>query len=134
MNDPGVSKHNQAGWLLVFIAFLAVATATAGSLFLSNVMLVPVCELCWYQRIFLYPLVVILAIGLFPWNPGMLRTAGAFVLLGTLTAVFHLIMLAIVVARVAGVDTNSHASITKFYMGVWGLFYAEYALLPFFVR
>jgi disulfide bond formation protein DsbB len=94
VNKADVTQDNQAGWLFTFAAFLAAAVATASSLFFSNVMPVPVCELCWYQRIFLYPLVVILAIGLFPWNPGTLRTAGVFVVLGSLTSVFHLLLIA----------------------------------------
>ena len=68
--------------------------ATAASLFFSNVMKVPVCELCWYQRIALYPLIVIIGIGLFPWNPGMLRTAGALTAIGWLISVFHLLLIA----------------------------------------
>lgn len=52
-----------------------------------------------------------------------------------LTCGVHLAMLAVVVVKAAAVDVNSHASITAFYMHVvWKLFYAEYLLLPFFVR
>ncbi len=39
------------------IAFLIALTATAGSLFFSEVMHLPPCVLCWYQRICMYPLV-----------------------------------------------------------------------------
>ncbi|MEN2767704.1 disulfide oxidoreductase [Ornithinibacillus xuwenensis] len=35
------------------------AVATAGSLFFSEIMGYEPCELCWYQRILMYPLVVI---------------------------------------------------------------------------
>jgi hypothetical protein len=43
-------------------AFAVAATCTAGSLYLSEVARFPPCELCWYQRIAMYPLVVVLGI------------------------------------------------------------------------
>jgi disulfide bond formation protein DsbB len=48
------------GWMLVFGAWLIAATATLGSLFLSDVMHLAPCSLCWYQRIFMFSLAVIL--------------------------------------------------------------------------
>jgi hypothetical protein len=50
-----------AGPALV-IAAVAAATCTAGSLYFSEVADFVPCTLCWYQRIAMYPLVVILAI------------------------------------------------------------------------
>lgn len=44
-------------------ALLTASVATAGSLYFSNVLMWEPCRLCWYQRIFMYPLVVILAVG-----------------------------------------------------------------------
>lgn len=49
---------------LLKFAFIVSIISTAGSLFFSEVLKFPPCELCWYQRIFMYPLVVILAIGI----------------------------------------------------------------------
>ncbi len=43
-----------------FIAWVLSLTATAGSLFFSEIMKFIPCELCWFQRIFMYPLVVVL--------------------------------------------------------------------------
>lgn len=45
-------------------AFLLSVAATAGSLYFSEVMKLPPCVLCWYQRIAMYPLVAILFIGM----------------------------------------------------------------------
>ena len=44
----------------LLFAFLTALGATAGSLFYSNVAGFAPCELCWFQRIFMYPLVIIL--------------------------------------------------------------------------
>ena len=49
---------------LPYIAWTVALVATAGSLFFSEVMELPPCVLCWYQRIAMYPLVLILAAGI----------------------------------------------------------------------
>lgn len=87
-------QNSQAGWSLIFLAWVVVTIATAVSLFFSKVMGVPVCELCWYQRIAMYPLVLILALSLFPYNPGVIRIAGALVAVGWLIALFHVLLVA----------------------------------------
>lgn len=44
------------------LAALVAAGATAGSLYLSEVAGLVPCELCWYQRIAMYPLAAVLAV------------------------------------------------------------------------
>jgi disulfide bond formation protein DsbB len=43
----------------LWLAFCVSATATAGSLFLSEVAHFVPCELCWFQRVFMYPLAIV---------------------------------------------------------------------------
>jgi disulfide bond formation protein DsbB len=45
------------------LAWLVATVATVGSLYLSEVAHFTPCRLCWYQRIAMYPLVVVLGIG-----------------------------------------------------------------------
>ncbi|OLN23775.1 disulfide bond formation protein B [Domibacillus antri] len=47
---------------LLFTAWAASFTAMLGSLYFSEIVGYEPCELCWYQRIFMYPLVLILGI------------------------------------------------------------------------
>jgi disulfide bond formation protein DsbB len=49
---------------LIYVAWFQALIATCGSLYFSEVMHLPPCVLCWYQRIFMYPLVFILAVGI----------------------------------------------------------------------
>lgn len=49
---------------LLQLAFLISLIASAGSLFFSEVMKLPPCVLCWYQRICMYPLVLIFILAL----------------------------------------------------------------------
>lgn len=50
--------------LLPYAAWLTALIGMAGSLFFSEVMDLPPCVLCWYQRIAMYPLVIIIGIGI----------------------------------------------------------------------
>lgn len=47
-----------------YLAWATALLAMLGSLYFSNVLGFPPCVLCWYQRIALYPLVVIIPIGI----------------------------------------------------------------------
>jgi len=94
LDSKNVTPGTQTGWTLLFVAWVLVSVATLGSLFFSEVMAVPVCELCWYQRIAMYPLVLILAIGLLPYDPRVLRYAAAFASLGWLIALFQVLLVA----------------------------------------
>lgn len=49
---------------LVYVAWFQALIATLGSLFFSEVMQLTPCLLCWYQRIMMYPLVLILTVGI----------------------------------------------------------------------
>ena len=50
---------------ITFICWFISLTSTLGSLFFSEVMEFPPCSLCWYQRIAMYPLVLIFLVGAF---------------------------------------------------------------------
>ena len=45
-------------------------------------------------------------------------------------AVGHLALLPVVWRWASTVDVHDRAAFTRFYMGVWGLFFAEYLLVP----
>jgi disulfide bond formation protein DsbB len=76
-------------WALLFTAWLLAALATAGSVFFSYVMGFVPCVLCWYQRMCLFPLVVVLARGLFPFDRAVVRYALPLAGIGWLIAAFH---------------------------------------------
>lgn len=52
-------------WTLLLLAWLIATTATLGALFIGEVMLMTPCTLCWYQRIFMFPIAIILGIACF---------------------------------------------------------------------
>jgi disulfide bond formation protein DsbB len=60
---------------LPYIAWITALLGTVGSLFFSEVMLMPPCVLCWYQRIAMYPLVLIIGIAIATRDSGFRRYA-----------------------------------------------------------
>ena len=86
----GATPHSrQAG--------LVAGTATLGALFFGEVMQVPTCVLCWYQRIFMFPLALILPVGMFPFDRKVIRYALPLASIGWLFAAFHVLLVAGVV-------------------------------------
>ena len=51
-------------WTLLLLAWLTSLASTLGSFLFSEVMQLQPCLLCWYQRIAMFPLVLVLGIGL----------------------------------------------------------------------
>jgi disulfide bond formation protein DsbB len=54
----------------------------------------PPCVLCWYQRIFMFPLVLMLPFGLFPFDVKVVRFALPLAFAGWLVALFQVLLVA----------------------------------------
>ncbi len=91
--DRATRKESKA-WMLVFTAWLVASVSALGALFFSEIMQLPPCALCWYQRIFMFPLVLILPIGLFPFDRKVVRYALPLAVLGWLFAAFQMLLVA----------------------------------------
>lgn len=76
-------------WAALFLAWLVATVATLGALFLGEIMGHVPCVLCWYQRIAMFPLVLILAAGLFPFDARVVRYALPLAVTGWLLASYH---------------------------------------------
>lgn len=72
------------------LATAIAVTATVGSLFMSEVAGYPPCELCWYQRIAMYPLVVVLGVASLRQDTQVWRTSVPLAAVGGAIAVYHL--------------------------------------------
>jgi disulfide bond formation protein DsbB len=82
-------KTMPPGWTALFLAWLIATLATAGALFLGEVMGMTPCVLCWYQRIAMFPLVLILGAGLLDADPRNVRYALPLALVGVALALYH---------------------------------------------
>ena len=81
-------------WTCVFLAWVIAAVSTLSALFVGEVMGYAPCVLCWYQRIAMFPLVLVLPAGLFPFDPRVIRYALPLALSGLGLAAFHLALVA----------------------------------------
>jgi len=71
------------------LSFLVTMGATGGSLYFSELAGLAPCLFCWYQRIFMYPLVVILAVAMLTEDRRVSRYVLPLSAIGGLLAAYH---------------------------------------------
>lgn len=71
------------------LAFLLSLVATGGSLYLSNVLGWEPCHLCWFQRIFMYPLVLLTGTGLLLEKDDVADYVLPMVMIGGSISIYH---------------------------------------------
>lgn len=81
-------------WTLLVSAWLLSVVATAGALFIGEVMGMTPCVLCWYQRIAMFPLAVILGIACFSEDRRGVVYALPFAFSGVAMAGYHTLLVA----------------------------------------
>ena len=68
-----ISKQISKSWKIfdklmvqkaIFFSFIIATGSTLGSLYHSEIVQLPPCDLCWLQRVFMYPLSIILLVAL----------------------------------------------------------------------
>lgn len=74
--------------LLLFM-WIVATSATMGSLYFSEIRGYEPCELCWIQRIFMYPLVLIIGIAYIQKNARIALTTAAFSIIGGAISLYH---------------------------------------------
>jgi disulfide bond formation protein DsbB len=76
----------------LLLAWIAAIIATLGSLYFSEVMHFIPCTLCWYQRIFMYPLAIILGAAVYRNDKGIYIYALPLSIIGLLIAGYHTLL------------------------------------------
>lgn len=105
-------------WLLIFLqetnnryfhflkkhsfhfAFLLALSAVLGSLTYSDIFKFPPCTYCWWQRIFMYPQVIIFATGIYLKDIKIWITGIILSLIGASFSIYHILLQ-------AGISTSS---------------------------
>ncbi|MDX8381996.1 MAG: disulfide bond formation protein B [Ghiorsea sp.] len=86
------SGNPSSAWILIFLSWFIALVSTLTSLFFSEIMGLVPCVLCWYQRILMFPLALILLVGLFPLDKQIIRYALPFAVLGIGFTVYHILL------------------------------------------
>jgi disulfide bond formation protein DsbB len=72
-----------------YISWLTSLAALFGSLFFSEILHYPPCILCWYQRIFMYPLTILIPVGIMKKDKYLPYYILPLAILGALVAFYH---------------------------------------------
>jgi disulfide bond formation protein DsbB len=84
---PAVADHVSVA--AVPLAFAVALTCTAGSLYYSEVAHYEPCRLCWYQRIAMYPLVVVFGVAWFTGDRRVRRYGLPLAGIGLAISLYH---------------------------------------------
>ncbi|MDZ7590851.1 MAG: disulfide bond formation protein B [Rubrivivax sp.] len=63
--DGQAATRPSTGWVWLSAAWAVALVSTSASLFIGEVMGMTPCQLCWYQRILMFPLALILGLAAF---------------------------------------------------------------------
>ena len=81
-----MDKKLENGLLSIFSISLI---ATLGSLYFSEVRGFIPCEMCWYQRILMYPIVILSTVAYIQKNPRIALTTAVFAIIGGCISLYH---------------------------------------------
>ena len=73
----------------LYLAFLVAWVSMVGSLFFSEILKYPPCVLCWYQRITMYPLVLMFLIGILKKTKEVVLYSMPLAIIGAVIAFYH---------------------------------------------
>lgn len=73
----------------LYLAWLVSLTATLGSLYFSEIREFVPCELCWIQRIFMYPLTILLGIAVFTDDWAVRKYVLPLTIIGGFVSLYH---------------------------------------------
>ncbi|MHB1330573.1 MAG: disulfide bond formation protein B [Minisyncoccota bacterium] len=88
--DWGKTTSRFIGKYAVSLGLLVASAAFFGSLFYSNIVGFPPCELCWWQRIFIYPLLPLFAVAFWKRDGGVFRFAVPLSVIASVVSIYHL--------------------------------------------
>ncbi|CAN7766341.1 disulfide bond formation protein B [Pseudorhodoferax sp. LjRoot39] len=81
-------------WTLLLLAWMLALGSTAAALFIGEIMGMTPCVLCWYQRIAMFPLAVVLGIACYGADRRGAVYSMPFALAGTGMASYHTMLVA----------------------------------------
>jgi len=73
----------------LYFAWIVAIVATGGSLYFSEIMGFVPCDLCWYQRIFMYPLVILLGLASYRNDRNLIAYVMPLSIIGGLISLYH---------------------------------------------
>ena len=85
----GIAAREAVAPSALWLAWVVALTCTLGSLYLSEIAHFVPCKLCWYQRIAMYPLVVLLLFAAIKGSREIARATLPIAAIGAAISMFH---------------------------------------------
>ena len=98
----------------LYIAWTTSVVAALGSLYFSEVRNFAPCVLCWYQRICMYPLVLISGAGILRKDKNVVSYALPLASIGWLTSIYHNLLYYKIIPESAAPCVSGVSCTTKF--------------------
>lgn len=104
---------------ILYLAWIQALAATLGSLYYSEIKNYTPCSLCWYQRILMYPLVLIFAVGILRKDKNLPFYVLPLSILGWFIALYHVLLQKGILPEAIAPCTIGASCLTK-YTGYFG--------------
>ncbi|HVM58528.1 MAG TPA: disulfide bond formation protein B [Gaiellaceae bacterium] len=101
-------------------AFVVASVATGGSLFFSEIAHFTPCELCWYQRICMYPLSLLCLLGAVHGDTRLARYLLPFPVIGGGIAIYHILVENHVVSQAQECLASAPGGCATKWINEWG--------------
>lgn len=115
-----IDKADHNSWPMLFVAFAIAFGSSLAVLFVGEVMGQAPCNLCWFQRAFMFPLAIILAVAAFRSDAAVWIYAVPLAVGGWLIAGFHTLLYAGIIPEAIEPCTASGPSCSSADMTILG--------------
>lgn len=116
----------------LYIAFVQVWLATLGSLYFSEIRHWTPCLLCWYQRVLMYPLVIILGVAIWRRDKNVAYYVLPMTILGAVIAFYHYMLQMTSLSALVPIQCKAYGPCTEVHAITFGwLTLPRFVTIPF---
>lgn len=116
-----IKPKNMPEWLTK-LAFFQAAVAFTGSMYLSDIAGYPPCTLCWYQRILMFPLVLLFMVAIIKRDWKIYVYVLPLTILGWIISLYHNFLYYDIIPELSISPCQNGVSCTTKYIEIFGVF------------
>ncbi len=109
-----INIRNWIGKNALYLAFIQALVAFSGSMYFSNIAGYPPCTLCWWQRIFFFPLGITLIVGILRRDKNVYHYILPPAFIGWAIAIYHNLLYYKIIPDTLAPCTTGVSCTTKF--------------------
>src|SRR5579884_1100964 len=108
------NSKDQKAQLFLYLALIQAIVATSGSLYFSEIAHFPPCVLCWYQRVCMYPQVVLFFVGILKKDKWLPYYVLPLSIVGLCISIYHNLLYYKIIPEALAPCVNGVSCTTKF--------------------